>query len=304
MIYIIIYSIILILLVIYLLISFQIFKVFFKCPKKPIKYKNDLHTKYDFSIYSNYILNPLIHDIDVDSYHGFHLKAKYLKAPVISHSYYVALHGYHGSYMAHSRMNHLVSDYLKANSILLILPGDKESNYKYNSLGGVESFYLLAMLSYIKEHDPSAIFYLYGVSMGAAILIFNASKYDNSVKGVIADSGFASLSNEVHKTIITHFKIDIYSPLIKLFYFLKFHHKMDEFNDESLKTSTVPFLFLHGSEDKVVSINDYYHHLRIFNPTIMMKHRIMEGVPHAILDVAEREVYFKLITDFISKTTP
>jgi pimeloyl-ACP methyl ester carboxylesterase len=286
------------LIVLYFVFGYVFVLMFFKRKNKPVKFKNDLSSKIDFSPDMDWL--PQAEAVSfLDG--GVSCKGMMIKENG-SHRYLISVHGYRGSYASHTKMVHRMASSLKANSLMLILRGDKESSYPYCSLGNLESEDLLRWIKHIKETDKEATFYLYGVSMGAATVIFAADGYDSSVKGVIADSGFSSIKDEMLYEI--RFKTGFLASFLllsaRLFYRLRFHEKMDEHTDKALTNCKTPFFFIHGEKDTFVPVMNMKHPLDIRKSKELDSSWLIKDCPHAIGDFVVPDEFFKKADSFFS----
>ena len=267
---------------------------FFKRSNRPIKFKDNLSAQYDFSPDIDWLSRP-----DVEKF-TYPWRKKKQRAKLIpypnSHRYFIGLHGFRGSYAAHTRMDHQLADALKANVLLPILRGDKESDWAYSSLGNKEAEDLLRWIDVIKKKDPEATFYIYGVSMGASIAIFASDHYGPEVKAVVADSGFSDLEEQMHdlfKAKVGPFA-SFFSLPVKLAYQSHFLIPMDQHTDLALKTTKAPFFFIHGEKDTFVNPKNFHHHLELDpSPSWFIK-----DCPHAVGDVVFKDEYYQKVSAF------
>jgi pimeloyl-ACP methyl ester carboxylesterase len=299
--WIILVSILAFLIILYFAYGFIFLRFMFKRKKKPIKFKDDLSSKIDFSGDEEWINSPKGSDISFTK-NKHQVKARYLPKEG-SHRYLVFLHGYKGSIYSHSKMVHRLADSLKASSLILVERGDFNSPYSYTSLGEQESEDLLLLLSYILEKDPEAEFYLWGVSMGAATLIFASGSYPQQVKSAIIDSGFSSIKDEIiylFKGKLGIFASFFYFP-VKLAYHLKFGLSITKYDDSVLTKCETPIFFIHGDKDTFVPVPNLAHHLayRVNKP--LDQNWLIKDCPHAIGDFVIPDEYFRKTSSFFLK---
>lgn len=289
-------------LLLYFLVGEIVFVKFFKRSFKPYKFKNDLSSKYDFSPDLEW-LKRTHEELKIPDGH------KNLGAWLIpyegSHRYLVCLHGFKGSFASHSGMNHRLADALKANAVLTIIRGDRESSYAYTSVGVRESEDLLTLLAFLKKRDPSATFYILGVSMGAATCIFASDHYDPSVKAVVADSGFSSLKGELQE--VFHKKLGFLTSFflfpVTVIYHCHFHRGVNRYTDASLRKTSTPFFFIHGADDDFVPLANLDHHLKQMPTGVSVQNWTIPDCPHAIGDFAVPDEYFSKVSAFYESVT-
>ena len=267
---------------------------FFRRSKKPLKFKDNLGEKDDFSPDLDWLTSPDKEDLT------YPWRKKLQRARLIpyhgSHKYLICIHGFKGSFGAHSRMNKALANALKANALLLVLRGDKESDWSYCSLGNKECEDLLRWIDFIKKRDPEARFYIWGVSMGAAISIFASDHYGPEVLGVVADSGFGNLQEQMDDLFRArlHGLAPFFEFPVKLAYQSHFLVPMDQHTDAALKHTHTPFFFIHGEKDTFVLPKNFHHNLELDpSPSWFIK-----DCPHAVGDVVDKDEYFDKVSRF------
>jgi pimeloyl-ACP methyl ester carboxylesterase len=282
------------LLVLYFGFGFLFFVKFFHRTHKPIKFKDDLSSKYDFSPDLDWFTSPTHQDLSCGEGKR-KLKARMIPYPS-SHRYLICLHGFKGSYAAHSRMNHALADSLKANAVLLVLRGDLESDWACSSVGNREAEELNAWIAYLKEKDPQATFYLIGVSMGAATILFASDSFGKDVIAAVADSGFSSLKEEIKGVFRKHlgFLTPFFFFPVRVAYRIHFHEGMDQHTDENLKGCPTAFFYIHGSKDTFVPPENMAHHLSVHPGESWM----IPDCPHAVGDVVHKDEYYAKVSAF------
>lgn len=173
-----------------------------------------------------------------------------------SHKYLISLHGYRGSWQENSFVANVIFD--KGFNVLMIdQRGHHESSGKYFSMGYKESRDLFFWITYIVNKDPLAQIVLYGLSMGAATLMFSM-KYPmpKNVKCAIEDCGYSCIKEELFSCLNLKFKTKLISKKFILsslesFCYLK-GININISTKESLLKCQTPILFIHGSKDMYV----------------------------------------------------
>lgn len=291
-------SIVLFLVLAYFLFGIIFFERFFKRSNKPIHFKNDLSKKYDFTPDMDWVNAQPYWESEVPGTDGaMRLRVKTMGD---SHRYLICLHGFKGYFCSHSRINRRLGEGLRANVVMCTLRGDHDSGKAYTSVGIKESDDLLLAINFLLKRDPEAKFYILGVSMGAATAIFAADRYPSQVVGVVADSGFSSLKDEMLYEFHPH--LGIFSRFfllsVSLCYRLHFKVAMTRYSDAALKTTMTPFFFIHGSKDTFVPVENMAHHLQELNPRVKKSSWLIEDCPHAIGDFVNPDAYAKTVLAF------
>jgi fermentation-respiration switch protein FrsA (DUF1100 family) len=139
---------------------------------------------------------------------------------------------------------------------------------------------------------------LQGVSMGASTSIM-VLKYNQKLKFVIEDCGYATLKNVVDD-ILKRFHLAnwLFLPLVdfdlKLFYHLSFEKVRPI---DSLKNNSVPILFIHGKKDNFVRVNNCYEFYK--EGTFARDIEIFPDANHAACISNNRDLYKEKISEFL-----
>lgn len=131
-----------------------------------------------------------------------------------------------------------------------------ESGGKYISYGALERFDVVLWANEVKRRLPDLPVILSGVSMGAATVLMTASMdLPDSVRGVVADSGYTSPSDIFRSVMKRMYHLPEF-PFVPLAKMLSKMRIGVDFTDvsaaESVKNTKVPILFAHGTGDTFV----------------------------------------------------
>ncbi len=124
------------------------------------------------------------------------------------------------------------------------------------TLGLNEAKDLIELIDAVKKRFPEAEIGLHGLSMGCGTTV-TALKYKPDVKFVVADCGYAILKELCMDILKTSHQPVWMFGLINLCNKLRCGYYATDVNPiDSLDDNEIPILFVHGTEDKLIS----YHH--------------------------------------------
>ena len=180
-----------------------------------------------------------------------------------------------------------------------------ESEGKITYFGLKEFIDVKAAIDFIKSRDDikGMKIGIWGYSLGGAVGIIAASKYDGMINAIVTDSAFANFPE-----MITHYYKNlgplkyIFSSLSRLLgrYILgaDFIQNSPEYFIEELKS---PILIIHSREDDFVP---YQHALRLFNKAPQPKRLYTVEGKHTGLDRAFTDEYQRIVKKFFIKYLP
>lgn len=154
----------------------------------------------------------------------------------------------------------------------------------------------------IKEYNQKTII-LYGISMGAATVLNASSIVDqNTVKGVVADCGFASGYDEVCYQIKQMYHLPSF-PLVPIANFLMkiiCNYSLDEKEAyKSIKQYKNHLLLIHGGKDHFVNTEDVY---KIYeNANCDKDLLVVDNASHALSYLKNSKEYEKHFLKLIEK---
>ena len=172
-----------------------------------------------------------------------------------------------------------------------------KSDGKYRGMGYLESKDLIRWINLIvNEHEKSEII-LYGISMGAATVMFATAE-------CIEDCGYTSIWDEFKAIYKKSFKLPTFPILnianitakIKAGYSFKEGSVL-----EAVKKSKIPILFIHGEEDKLVPYNMVE---KLYDEASCEKEKIsVKNAGHTESSTVDSELYWNKVKKFITKYT-
>lgn len=200
------------------------------------------------------------------SYDGLELKATFFKNEQSDGKAVILAHGYKGN---HEHMSDLVKFYFDQGFDILMPDarghGDSEGNYI--GYGWHDRKDYQEWIKQLIEKNNSDRVFLHGNSMGAAlVLMTSGEELPEAVKGIVADSGYTSVKEELsyqlkHLYHLPAFPLmDITSLITKV----KAGYTFEEASAvEQVKENTKPLFIIHGAEDELVPTemaNTLYEH--------------------------------------------
>ncbi len=164
----------------------------------------------------------------------------------------------------------------------------------------------LGAIAYIKQRDPSTHIGAMGYSMGAAVTLMGAARTQD-VEAVVADSAFASSWSAVELAVHRAFRLRSRLPgwLLTLLYSTtdlllwwragyRFHQV--EPYQEVAKIAPRPLLFIHGTNDAIVSLDNA---MRLYEAAHFPKYLwLIEGARHTKGYLVDRPAYHQHVLTF------
>lgn len=174
------------------------------------------------------------------------------------------------------------------------------SEGRYTTGGCKEQYDLLNWIEWIDKNTNAENVFIYGISMGAATVAYASDKIKiPKVKGLIMESGFTSFYEEMSDSMGKMFMKKSALNYVVLCTRCLLKADIKKRTTESLKNTSIPALFLHGTNDKEVALS---HVEASYNACASDKSLvIVEGAGHALCHLAGRETVENSILDFITK---
>lgn len=219
-----------------------------------------------------------------------------------SHLWVIAVHGYTGQ---RSDMQNIAGFYgLKGYNVLTPdMRTHGESEGKYIGMGWLDRKDMLRWIDYVTGLDPVAEIILHGISMGGATVMMTAGEpLPPQVKGVVEDCGYTSVWDIFSDELRYLFHL----PPFPLLYVtsgvskLRAGYTFGEASAlEQVKKSTVPILFLHGSEDNFVHTEMVYE---LYEACTAPKDLlVIGGAGHGESYCMDPEGYFGKVFEFLDR---
>ncbi len=212
------------------------------------------------------------------------------------------VHGYHGSHRSMASQARMF--YEHGYSLLLIdLRCHGESEGKYFSMGRLETRDLKDWIDYLNSRNDNYRIILFGVSLGAHLVMNSLDKLPFNVMCAIEDSGFTSLSRQMlYTSNLTRAPLFRYSTwacsfVSSLFFRFSIH------NDArvSISKSRIPVLFMHGEIDGVVPYINLGRASSYFPKNIYKEVYTFKDCDHLEAVHLKRDLYNDKIISFVDQ---
>lgn len=288
-----------IILVLYLLIGVYFFH-FSNCTKISIKrlFKGKGTFKLTSSESKTWFKNSNYKEVYIKSFDKKKLHAYEIKNKL--NTLVIIVHGYTNN--ALEMLDVAYNFYKKGYSILLI---DQRAHGKSDGIYSTHGFYerkdMLSWIDYINKKKKTKII-LYGISMGGTVIMRTVGEnLPNNVICAIEDCGFISNYDQFYnqlkylkflpKPIISSF--NIFSSIFFGFNIYKFKP------EEILMNGKIPFMFIHGSSDKLVPPKNAYDAYQLYKGK--KKLLIIDGAKHMKSSIQDSKKYYNEIFSFIKE---
>lgn len=238
-------------------------------------------------------------EFTLTSFDGHTLKAYYYEydknAPIE-----LMLHGYRGSAVRDMCGGVLRCFALKRNAFVIDHRASGNSDGNVITFGVNESRDCLDWVNFIiKTFGENVKIIITGISMGASTaLIASAAELPKNVKYVLADCGYTSAKDIIKKFMRAHYlPATLIYPFIKLGAKLYGKFDLEKVSSiESVKSSKVPILLIHGSADDFVPYNmSELNYAACSNKKKLVE---IDGAAHGLAYVIDSEKYLQAILDF------
>jgi fermentation-respiration switch protein FrsA (DUF1100 family) len=242
-------------------------------------------------------------DVYIRSYDGLNLHGKLFPADNPRRIVLLS-HGYKGT--SFGAIAHMAK-FMHENHTTLLFTDQRccgESEGKYITFGAKEQLDVVAWVNKLHHLNESRLpIYLFGQSMGAStVLMASAHELPPEVKGIIADSGFHSMKQQMRDIAKHWFHFQwIGLLLLRLDFFCRLFagfRMKDADTTEALEINTRPVLFFHGSKDTyVLPRNTELNYKLCRAPKEMV---IIPGARHICSSYEAPELYREKLLEFFS----
>lgn len=240
-------------------------------------------------------------DVTIVAPDGVSLVAKRQKASDYSHKWAILIHGYRAD---NSMMNVYAEDYMSMG--YNILQPDNRAHGKsqgaFIGMGYLDKYDVLEWVKYILSSDSNAEIVLHGVSMGGAtaLMLSGVEDVPENVKAIVSDSAYKSADSYIKWKL----KYNMNLPSFPIFpavdlgaKLLAGYYLSDASALEAVKLSNIPTLFIHGEDDKSVSVSDAYELYE--NAACKKELYIVPDCGHGEAVSVDRQAYFEKVFEFL-----
>ncbi len=212
----------------------------------------------------------------------------------------IFLHGYQSN--AFNNFSTIMLDYLKKGYSVLLVDqrAHGDSGGKYTTAGHREKEDLMLWIDYITAKAHIRNVFIYGISMGATTLGYASETIKSKkVKGLIMEAGFISIYDEIvsglGRVFMKKWALNYLCLMSKTF--LKIDIRKS--TELSLRGNELPVLFMHGNNDKDVTIE---FTKRNYTACASKKEFIeVEGAGHTLCYVLGGDFVRNAVDNFIEK---
>ena len=172
-------------------------------------------------------------------------------------------------------------------------------------MGALESHDINLWAEKIVERDPQAKIIFHGVSMGAATVMMAAALEPKNLVAVVEDCGYTSAYEMFTAQLDKIFGLPEFPimPIVDVVSKIKTGVAIsDAAPINSVPKISVPILFIHGNEDKLVPYEMVDKLFDATNSAVKEKF-VVEGAGHADAKRTNPENYFEHVFNFFSLTT-
>lgn len=238
--------------------------------------------------------------VEITSYDGLNLKARYIKNENSNGRAVILAHGYKGG---SEQMPGITKFYYDLGYDVLKpdARGHGESEGDYIGYGWHERKDYVKWVEFLKDEKNMNAIFLHGFSMGAAtVLMASGEKLPAEVKGIIADSGYTTVKEELSHQLkylynLPAFPImDVTSLVTKI----RAGYTFEEASAiEAVRKNKRPLFIIHGDQDELVP-TEMAH--KIMDAASSQKELwIVPGAGHTEGYTIAEEEYQKKLGDFL-----
>ncbi|MGM0829494.1 MAG: alpha/beta hydrolase [Bacillota bacterium] len=240
--------------------------------------------------------------VEVETEDGLTLRAQYLENESPNGKAVILAHGYKGN----SEQMPEITRFYYEEGYNILKPdarGHGKSEGDYIGYGWDDRLDYKEWINLlINEKDEKSIF-LHGFSMGAAtVLMTSGEDLPEEVKGIIADSGYTSLEEELTHQLKYLYRLPAF-PIMEITSVVTKVRAGYTFSEasalEQVKKNRLPLFIIHGDQDELVPTEMAN---RLYEATNSMKELwIVPGAGHTEGFTMEEEEYKKRVKGFIEK---
>lgn len=240
--------------------------------------------------------------VTVKASDGIHLHGRFFEAKDASRIV-ICAHGYRGEalYDFAGAGRYLLGH----NSSLLLIDhrAQGESEGEYITFGALEKKDIALWAEYCKAHNPNHLpVYLYGISMGAAsVLLASGEEISCPISGIIADCGYSSIYSILlaqgrrFTGAATALIMQVMEGICRRKAGFVFR---DGDVENTLRSCRIPVLFVHGSEDHFVPIENSERNYAACSSKKQFV--IIEGAVHASSYYTDPDRYASALETFFA----
>lgn len=250
--------------------------------------------RYDTSFYKT--LNKT--DYIVSGFEDYELHVEYLQNPVPTTKYIIITHGYTDNRMGALKYVPMYLEY-GYNCIIYDLRGHGENAKTITTYGDREAKDLVNIIADTRQrYSDISVLGLHGESLGSATTI-TSLKYKPQIDFAVADCGFSDIENVLRNGYRSiHAPVWLYD-VANFTGKIRYHVSLSDMRPiDSLDENTIPVLFIHGEEDKLIipkNSQDMAARTKGYSEV-----HIIKGAEHAASILTEPDEYKQIVGDFLN----
>lgn len=240
--------------------------------------------------------------VEVETEDGLTLRAQYLENESPNGKVVILAHGYKGN----SEQMPEITRFYYEEGYNILKPdarGHGKSEGDYIGYGWDDRLDYKEWINLLINEKREESIFLHGFSMGAAtVLMTSGEDLPEEVKGIIADSGYTSLEEELTHQLKYLYRLPAF-PIMEVTSVVTKLRAGYTFREASaldqLKKNKLPLFIIHGDQDELVPTEMAN---RLYEATNTMKELwIVPGAGHTEGFTVEEEEYKKRVKGFIEK---
>ncbi|MHA7136965.1 alpha/beta hydrolase [Rossellomorea arthrocnemi] len=250
----------------------------------------------------NWTRNRNFETVEVETDDGLTLRAQYLENESPNGKSVILAHGYKGN----SEQMPEITRFYYEEGYNILKPdarGHGKSEGDYIGYGWDDRLDYKEWINLLINEKSEESIFLHGFSMGAAtVLMTSGEDLPEEVKGIIADSGYTSLEEELTHQLNYLYRLPAF-PIMEVTSVVTKVRAGYSFSEasalEQVKRNRVPLFIIHGDQDELVPTEMAN---RLYEATNGMKELwIVPGAGHTEGFTVEEEEYKKRVKGFIEE---
>ncbi|MBM6619451.1 alpha/beta hydrolase [Bacillus suaedaesalsae] len=241
--------------------------------------------------------------VKIQSYDGLTLKGRYLENPDSNGKVVILAHGYRGN----SEQMPGITKYYYDLGYDVLKPdarGHGDSEGDYIGYGWHDRKDYVNWVEFLTDEKKKHSIFLHGFSMGAAtVLMTSGEELPPEVKGIIADSGYTSVKDELTHQLKYMYQLPAF-PIMEVTSFvtkIRAGYSFEEASAvEAVKKNTLPLFIIHGDQDDLVptSMADEIYDVATSEKELW----IVEGAGHTEAYTIAEEEYKEKLKKFLANS--
>lgn len=245
-----------------------------------------------------------VQECEIEAIDGVHLKGYFLPAKENAKVTIICAHGYRSNCFNDFAGIIPFLHNQNYNVLFTVARAHVGSAGRYITLGKKESKDLVCWTEFIENKLPGQDIFIYGISLGAvnAMILTELDYIPSGIKGIIEDSGYSRAYDILVYQIRHEYRLSPYPTIPIANWFAKRIAGVNFKTPspiESIKNSTLPILFIHGTKDELVPTYMGDACYKACNsPKTFLK---IDDASHYQTFFENQEIYEEAFVDFVDK---